>query len=231
MIPSSDWLAAFPIQPATEAVDALRDAWTKLAERRRTDFNPETKEAALTKGLKIYTENVTARERGLLGMWSAEDVIGVIDKETGKLTKERRTDIVYGWNDADQSMQLVFEFKRMGRQKRYRDHYLREQGLGRFITDIHSRGQPVAAMVGVLLDPEPDVVPPIIKAFDDTDLTTTLRLRPTSTGQMITMPSTLFSDACFDTEHERDPEHGIIRVSHFFWAFGYPTSTQKTKKL
>lgn len=229
-----DWLAAFPLQSATEAVDALWEAWAQLAERPRPDFNPKTNEAALTKRLKIYVENYTARQHGLLGMWSAEDVIGEIDQATGALIQERRTDIVYGWNDTEQGMRLVFEFKRMGRQKKHRDHYLRDQGLGRFVTGIYSRRQAVAAMVGVLLDPEADVVPPIRKALEDMVLGAALRLRPTAAGLPIARPSTLFPGADFDTEHEREaalaPTHGTIRVSHFFLAFGYPTSTKKGKK-
>ena len=76
----------------------------------------------------MYVENVTARERGLLGMWAAENVIGEIDPVTGAILEERRTDIVYGWNDASRSFELVFEFKRMGKQKSHRTHYLREKG-------------------------------------------------------------------------------------------------------
>ncbi len=234
MTSQPDWLAAFPLQSATQAVDALWEAWAQLAERPRPDFNPKTNEATLTKRLKIYVENHTARQHGLLGMWSAEDVIGEIDQATGALIQERRTDIVYGWNDTEQGMRLVFEFKRMGRQKKHRDHYLREQGLGRFVTGIYSRRQAVAAMVGVLLDPEADVVPPIRKALQDMVLGAALRLRPTAGGLPIARPSTLFPGADFDTEHEREaalaPTHGTIRVSHFFLAFGYPTSTKKGKK-
>lgn len=234
MTSAPDWLAAFPLQPATQAVDALREGWTQLAERPRADFNPKTNEAALTKRLKVYVENYTARQHGLLGMWSAEDVIGEIDLATGAMIQERRTDIVYGWNDTEQGMRLVFEFKRMGRQKKHRDHYLRHQGLGRFVTGIYSRRQAVAAMVGVLLDPEADVVPPIRKALEDEALSAELRLKPTPAGLPIARPSTLFPSADFDTEHERDaalaPTHGTIRVSHFFLAFGYPTNTLKPKK-
>ena len=231
MTSTPDWLAAFPLQSATQAVDALREAWTELAQRPRADFNPKTNEAALTKRLKIYVENHTARQHGLLGMWSAEDVIGEVDPTTGQLVEERRTDIVYGWNDTVQGMRLVFEFKRLGRQKKHRDHYLRDNGLGRFVTGIYSRRQAVAAMVGILLDPENDVVPPIRKALEDNALGTALRLRRTSSGNPIARPSILFPAADFDTEHEREPAlaptHGTIRVSHFFLAFGYRTSTKK----
>lgn len=234
MTAPADWFTAFPIQPATEAVEALRQAWTELAAVERADFNPKTKEGALTKRLKIYVENYTARERGLLGMWAAEDIIGDIDPATGELIEERRTDIVYGWNDDVRAMKLVFEFKRLGRQKKHRDHYLKDQGLGRFVTGIYSRQQAVAAMVGVLLDPEAEVVPPIRKALENSALATMLQLRATAAGQPFAKPSTMFTTADFDTEHDRDPAlaptHGTIRVSHFFLAFGYPTSTKKPKK-
>jgi hypothetical protein len=230
---TDDWLSAFPLQPATEAVEALHQAWSELADRPRLGFNPTTREDALTKRLKVYVENHTARQRGLLGMWSAEDIIGDIDVLTGELIQERRTDIVYGWNDDAQGIRLVFEFKRLGRQKKHRDHYLRGRGLGRFVTGIYSRRQAVAAMVGVLLDPEDEVVPPIRKALEDPTLGGFLRLRPDATGLPIARPSTLFPSADFDTEHDRDPAlaptHGTIRVSHFFLAFGYPTSTVKSK--
>lgn len=233
MTGAADWLSAFPLQPATEAVEALRQGWSELAARPLPDFNPKTKEAALTKRLKVYVENHVARERGLLGMWAAEDIIGDIDPATGAMIEERRTDIVYGWNNETQAMQLVFEFKRLGRQKKHRDHYLRDQGLGRFVTGIYSRKQAVAAMVGVLLDPEPEIVPHIRDALSDGALATLLRLKPTAAGEPYARPSSLFAAADFDTEHEREPalapSHGSIRVSHFFFAFGYPTTTVKPK--
>ena len=227
------WLSAFPIQPATEAVEALRQAWFELAKRPRTEFNPKTRESALTKGMKIYIENYTARQRGLLGMWAAEDIIGDIDPVTGSIIEERRTDIVYGWNDQVQDLKLVFEFKRLGRRKRYRDHYLRENGLARFVTGIYSRRQAIAAMVGILLDPESEVVPSIRMALTDQELARELRLRYAATGKPFTKPSLLFEAAAFDTEHERDPTlaptHGHIRVAHFFFPFGYPTTTKGTR--
>lgn len=233
MTPATDWIAAFPLKPATDAVEALRQGWAELADQLRSDFNPKTKEDSLTKKLKIYVENYKARQLGLFGMWSTETIIGDIDPSTGKLVEERRTDIVYGWNNENQGIQLVFEFKRLGRQKKHRDHYLKEQGLGRFVTGIYSRKQAVAAMVGVLLDPEDEVVPPIRLALHDKTLGASLRLRPTATGAPFEQSNTLFDAADFDTEHDRDPAlaptHGTIRVSHFFFKFGYPTSTVKPR--
>jgi hypothetical protein len=228
-----EWLSAFPIRPATEAVEALVEGWRDLAARPIASFNPKTHEAALTKTLKVYVENVIAPQRGLLGMWAAEDIIGDVDPATGGLIEERRTDVVYGWNDAIRDMRLVFEFKRLAKGKRHRSHYLESEGLGRFVTGIYSRKQAVAAMVGVLLDPAPEIVPAIVKALEDAALGKRLRLRPAASGMPITEPSALFAMAAFDTEHERDaalaPMHGSIRVSHFFLAFGYPSTTTRSK--
>ncbi|MCH2458432.1 MAG: hypothetical protein MK186_10320, partial [Henriciella sp.] len=152
----------------------------------------------------------------------------------GEMIEERRTDIVYGWNDSAQGLKFVFEFKRLGRQKRHRDHYVRENGLARFVTGIYSRRQAAAAMVGVLLDPESDVVPPIREMLSEEETAAELKLRPGADGSAITQPSALFNAADFDTEHERDPSlaptHGHIRVAHFFLPFGYPTTTRKTSR-
>jgi hypothetical protein len=184
-------------------------------------------EPALTKALKAYVE-MLARERGVFGLWAAESVHQeIIDADTMQLSREKRTDILYGWNDNSRQLELVFEFKKLGRQKRHREHYLRDKGLGRFVSGAYSARQSVAAMVGILIDPEDEVVPVMRQAFEDPALATELRLRKTASGDPIDSPSMLFRRAHFDTEHDRDPTrcNGAIRVAHFFLTFGYPTNT------
>ena len=219
----SDWRSAFPLQSAVAASEALLQAWHDLASPPRPWFNAGTREPALTKKLKVYVQNYVARERGLLGMWTAEGITGDLNLTTGE-QKERRPDIVYGWNDDVRKFELVFEFKRLGKHKRHRDQYLGEQGLARFVTGIYSRGEAIAAMVGILLAPEADIVPPIQAALAEKDIAAALRLRESAPGQPYTEPSTLFPKAKFDTEHDRDPalapSHGYIRVAHFFVGFG-----------
>ena len=219
----SAWRSAFPLQTARAASEALLEGWDDLASAPCGWFNAKTREPALTKRLKVYVQNHVARQRGLLGMWAAENVIGELDTTTGRF-KERRTDIVYGWNDDVRSFELVFEFKRLGRQKRHRDHYLGERGLARFVTGTYSRGQAVAAMVGILIAPADDIVPPIRAALEEKRTVASLRLRSSATGRPHTEPSTLSARALFDTEHDRDedlaPPDGYIRVAHFFVAFG-----------
>jgi hypothetical protein len=221
----SDWQVAFPIRPATEAVEAMCESWRILAARRKSGFHPKLREPLLTRALKTHVENVTARERGLLGMWAAESVNNTIDEETAEITEERRTDIVYGWNDDNQSIQIVFEFKKMNAKARARGEYLGPNGLGRFVTGIYSPGQPVAAMVGILLNPFDAVVPPIRQALGEQATIANLNLRACDDGNIYQRPSLIFSVADFDTEHYRSPElaprSGSIRVAHIFLSFGY----------
>ena len=215
-----DWLDAFPIRPATEAVEALCESWHMLA--RLPGFHAGKREPELTRMLKTHIEGVTARSRGLLGMWAAENVINLIDPETAELKEERRTDIVYGWNDATTGIQLVFEFKKVDRRARSRQQYLGENGLGRFVNGMYSCKQAVAAMVGVLTDPAEKVVPALLKGLSDAGTVSALRLRPCASGRSYDQPSLLFAAADFDTEHERPPEmapaHGTIRIAHLFLA-------------
>ena len=219
-----DWRSAFPLQSAVDASEALLQGWHDLATVPRPGFNRRTREPRLTKRLKTYVENYVAHDRGLLGMWAAEDIIGDIDPETGELVEERRTDIVYGWNDAASKFELVFEFKRLRKGKSDRDEYLGEHGLARFVTGLYSRHQAIAAMVGILLAPEAVIVPPIRAALSEPGLANELRLRKDAGGMPYTEPSTLFPQAVFDTDHDRDPvlapAHGYIRVAHFFVTFG-----------
>jgi hypothetical protein len=234
LIVGAEWLAAFPIRPAREAVDALCDSWHTLAQRPLPGFNPRKREPELTRVLKAYVEQVTARERGLLGMWATEGVINRFDAKTATLTEERRTDIVYGWNDNQVGIQLVFEFKKMSGRARDRAHYLGENGLGRFVTGIYSRGQPLAAMVGILMDQVNEVVPPLLAAINTAAAAGHLNLRERSDGNAYQRPSILFPAADFDTEHDREPElspaHGTIRVAHLFLAFGYKLGRNSKKK-
>ena len=227
MTASDTWLTAFPVPRAAEAVAALCESWRIMAAVRRSNFHPGIKEPDLTRVLKTHVERVTSRERGILGMWAAEAVQNETNFDTGELVEERRTDIVYGWNNDRIGIQLVFEFKKLDRLASSRRQYLGENGLGRFVSGIYGRGQPIAVMVGILVNPEEQVVPALLAAFGDSRIIETLRLRFQPDGGVIDQPSRLFPEAKFDTKHERDPDlapsHGIIRVAHIFLGFGYTT--------
>lgn len=220
---STDWFDAFPLHPASQAVNAVCESWDVMTNKYRAKFHPKMKEPALTKALKAHVERVTAPEQGLLGMWAAESVINRIDLNTGEITEERRTDIVYGWNDDKTSIELVFEFKKLTRYKRSRKAYIGPEGLGRFVTGMYSKRQPIAAMVGILIDPHDKIVPPLRVDLEQPDAIAELCILPESSGKACQCPSTLFNSAEFDTTHERPPElapsHGTIRVAHLFLKF------------
>lgn len=225
----TDWLEGFPIQQAEEAVEVLCKGWGELARQRLPHFHPEMSEPRLTKRLKVYVEDYVARNCGLLGNWTSENVTGEIDPDTGNF-KERHTDIAYNWNDNTRNMQVVFEFKKVSYYKRTMNDYLGDEGIGRFVRGIYSKEEPLAAMVGILLaSRRKKVVLPIQKTLDNGSLATRLKLCKTAGGNPYTC-SSLFKQADFDTEHNRGPTYGVIRVAHLFFAFGYPTTTRRPKK-
>lgn len=235
MTAGTAWLAAFPLAEATEAVRAVRAAWDHLAAVPRPKFHHRVAEPHLTRVLKRYVDRVVSREFGLLGFWSTEGVENEVDFETGDILDERRTDVLYAWNNEHQAMQLVFEFKKLDGRATSRKHYLGKDGLLRFVTGPYSREQPVAAMVGILTAPHADVVPPLQKALYQPAFVAAAQLCRRDDGHVLHRPSGLFPDlADFDTEHLRSaslaPSHGTIRVSHFFLAFGYPPASTSPKE-
>jgi hypothetical protein len=224
---STGWASAFPLKPASDAVTAVCEAWNFYASKHRAHFNRKTHEPQLTKHLCCYISRVTAPKLGLLGTWAAEAVIGDLDLWSGEITEERRTDIMYGWNDdtAQQKMQLVFEFKRLKATKGDRDHYLGERGLQRFVKGIYSHGEERAFMVGILLA-APNKVLPLLKAeFANPPRATALDLIVSNPGVPLIQPAT-FVQADFDSLHRRlppqGPAKGCIQVSHMFLEFAYP---------
>lgn len=224
---STGWTSAFPLKPADEAVKAVCVAWNFYASKHRAHFNRNTHEPQLTKQLCCYISRVTAPQLGLLGTWAAEAVIGDLDLSSGAITEERRTDIMYGWNDdtARQKMQLVFEFKRLRATKSDRDHYLGERGLQRFVTGIYSHGEERAFMVGVLLAAPSKVIPPLKAEFAKLLRASALDLISSNPDTPLIQPST-FVQADFDSLHKRlppqGPAKGRIQVSHMFLEFAYP---------
>ena len=219
-----EWLTAFPLRSASDAAEALCESWRVLAASPKPHFHPGCREPHLTRVLKAHVENVTGRERGLLGMWATESVINRVDFNTGKIVEERRTDIVYGWNNEKVGVQLVFEFKKLSRSAASRAQYMGEDGLLRFVTGIYGQNQPVAAMVGILIDAFNDCVPPLRQSLENVAVGPPMSLRRGGVGEACTRPSVLFRPADFDTEHDRPPgaPPPVVRVAHIFLQFAYP---------
>ncbi|RWA88229.1 MAG: Fis family transcriptional regulator [Mesorhizobium sp.] len=218
-----DWLAAFPLPKIMQAAHVVFDAWKDLSAFDRTNFNKRSKEPQLTKVITDRAKSL-GRSRGINGSWLPEVVWNVVDPLTAEIKEERRTDILYVWNNEQMTVELVFEFKRLKKGAASRKAYLGESGLERFITGQYSAGQPVALMCGVLLDNHAEVVPAIRSALEG--LVSHLAMVPQKSGTYQLCPSTLFPPTAeFDTEHKRPaelaPSHGTIRVAHVFLEFGY----------
>jgi len=218
---AQNWFTAFPIRSADEAVSALTEAWEELTQRDFPGFQPTAHEPKLTKTLKIYIEGTVAKRKGLLGSWSAENVIGVIDPITNAMIEERRTDITYHWNNEVLSLKYVFEFKKLNNKKASHMAYLGADGLGRFVDGIYSEDQLAAAMVGIMLSPPDEIVEPIGQALNDGSLASALQLRKNADGDYLTRPSKMFLAAEFDSEHDRTNVANPITISHIF--LGWPS--------
>lgn len=230
MTAADSWLTAFPIREAAEAVTALCESWRTMAAVWRPRFHRGTTEPHLTRVLKDHVERVTAPKHGLLGMWATESVQNETNFHTGELVDERRTDIVYGWNNDKIGIQLVFEFKKLNRLAGSQNQYLGKNGLGRFVSGIYGRGQPIAVMVGILEDPRNQVIPKLIGKLSGRNMIANLRLCLRSNGKVIEQPSRLFPEAKFDTKHKKDtkivPNQVTILIAHLFLEFGYTTPSR-----
>lgn len=211
---------------AERAVHAIAETWRFFAAAPREDFGYRTAEPKLTKVMKAYARDVAGPEAGCRGKWTAENVYPKIDRVTGKSLKEVRTDIEYFWMDGQSRMELVFEFKRLTRTAASDKHYLGESGLGRFVDGEYSLAQPMALMVGVLLEPDAAIVNALTQQLNKPDVAHRLRIQAQANGDLLFNPSVLFpAHAEFDTEHQRDsdkaPPCGSIRIAHLFFQFAY----------
>lgn len=219
-----DWLAAFPLEQSTQAVEALSETWKMLARRHRDGFHRAKKEPDLTLVLCSRVRDLHPR---MLGHWSAEPVTVRSDPNSLVIESRTRTDIEYTWNDS-RNWRIIFEFKKLKKTPSSRREYLGSNGLRRFVDGAYSPGDPVACMVGIVIDDYELCVTPIETALKgNSALQTSLRICPDRDGGYFQTPSSVFpAHAAFDTVHKRPtdraPSHGSIHVPHLFLEFGYP---------
>ena len=197
-----DWIAAFPLAEAVKAVEAVKRSWAHWAMRRREHFHPGIPEPKLTRVIRKHASAVTGRELGLLGYWGAEPVENEVDPDSGKITEETRSDILYAWNDDSRAMQLVFEFKKLTHTESSRKYYLGENGLLRFVTGRYSRQQAVAVMVGIINSPREVIDRGLRRSLQTPGQIAVLQMLKGNDGWLNTS-SILFPDFVpFDTEHQ-----------------------------
>lgn len=118
--------------------------------------------------------------------------------------------------------------------KSQRDRYTGDDGMLRFVTGEYSVGEPLALMVGILVEHQDDCVPPLGDWLNSADAKTVLYME-TVGGRQTRSPSAFFTAAAFDTEHLRPrrkgPKHGTIVISHLFVGFpSLPRASVKARR-
>lgn len=228
------WHKAFPLPHASKAVDALTEGWQDLSKQPKVHFNHETSEPNLTFVLADYVRNVMTYKHKLLGVWTCEDNKGNVDYATGAILKRIRTDIGFNWHDSKQNYSIVFEFKKLDRHDSSRKHYYGENGMERFVTGTYSKGDPLAFMAGILVDPRDECVKPLRRSLQLDHVASRLQMCKGDKDNYLHTPSLFHMKADFDTEHVRDrekaPKHGTIRIAHLFLSFGYASPKRESHK-
>jgi hypothetical protein len=232
------WQRAFRQGQAPAVVQALCSGWNNLAQAISPDtFHATAKESHLTELLCEHLR-ATQRDTKLSGKWSYENRVAKLTRVSAQglgAHQRKRTDIQF-YSDRDTpALDLVFEFKKLGSPRKRRDDYSGAEGMLRFITGIYAEGQPVALMVGILLEHPDDCVPPLSRWLDSAEAKVLLHMESVGDRQRY-LPSRLFPEhSAFDTEHLRPsalaPEHRTIVISHLFLGFpNGPAAGAKQKR-
>lgn len=230
-----DWLDAFPKEEAGTAVQLLCELWNELAATRAEGFTAAVSEPDLTFVLCEQLKDVAKPRAKLRGRWGQECQGGVVDPKTLRIGRRFRTDIEYFTDRYDPALRLIFEFKKLSDTETTRGKYCGESGMWRFVTGDYSIGDPVALMVGILMDEDEPTVTGLRRAFDLPKVREPLAMIKIDQDSYFHDPSSLFPrHARFDTDHMRDqaksPAHNSIRIAHVFLGFPDPPRIPKGRR-
>jgi hypothetical protein len=217
------WRAAFPMNEAQRAARFLKVTWEDLVTSKPRGFNRKLRENQLTEKLHSYLVRLAKNDGLLTGFWINEDVdtdMDYPDSDNPTVIKRIRKDITYMSNVSGTRMTLIFEFKKVTSSGDSWRQYRGENGMRRFVDGIYARGQPLALMVGMLMDSEPACIQGLRASLQSPGSRQDLRMVQIANEWLCT-PSTAFPGlADFDTEHNRPvreaPAHGTMLLSHLF---------------
>lgn len=231
----TDWLNVFPKEEAVTAVRLLCEIWHELAATRAEGFRASVSEPDLTFVLAEHLKDVAKPRAKLRGRWGQESQGGQIDRKTFRISGRYRTDIEYFTDRYDPALRLVFEFKKLSDTETTRSKYYGDSGMLRFVTGNYSIGDPVALMVGILMDEEAPTIAGLRRSLQLPAVRRPLAMVTTEKSSYFHDPSSLFPlNARFDTDHVRDqdkaPTHQTIRIAHLFLGFPDPPPAPKRRR-
>ena len=189
------WQKAFLGGDATHAVAVMHAAWKELVAASPGTFHPKRKEPELTEMLGIHLKAIRQQTK-LTGLWSYESPQGKLkrNRDGVAVVERKRTDIQYFSNREDPVLTLIFEFKKLSHSNTQRNKYTGESGVLRFVTGEYSLGEPLALMVGILVEHRDDCVPLLAAWLDTADAKSVLHLE-TIGGRQTRSPSRFFAAA------------------------------------
>lgn len=215
------WQAMFPLDEARQATAFLVDTWHRIIKEYPDHLEPKLLEPKLTENFWWYLDRASEPEGRLTGQWNYERHRMVLDPATKKLVKRMRMDITYFSNAKLPQLDLIYEFKKLTSASSSRGKYRGPEGLGRFVNGQYATNQPIAAMVGMVINDRDGCISGLTTDLGKPTTQKTLSMIAGTGGKHVCTPSELFGGkAEFDTQHMRPAEQawkgGNIRVAHIF---------------
>jgi len=211
------WRDAFPFDEAEQVVGSIKTTWDYLIKQNFKGFQPRTHEPQLTIKLKLLLQSLCS-EYGLTGYFTAEEVSGHLNLDTGEIENSGRTDIKYISRRVEE--EFTFEFKKVTLKSDSRRKY-HIDGIMRFVTGKYSPKKHFDFMVGIIVN-ECDakkIYDSLVKSFAKPDLRAVLHMLEDESGKYIRKPSKELPDCTlFDTKHARTlvPGSPDIIICHFY---------------
>lgn len=212
------------MEEAQRAAKFLHDTWETLVATRPKGFHRKLRENKLTEKLHFYVNSLSQNEGRLTGFWVNENTDLDLDNpesEDPQVVNRIRKDITYKSNANKVRLDLIFEFKKLSSKGDSWKEYRGVNGMRRFVDGTYARGEPLAMMVGMLMDNRDICLEGLKRSLLTKGHLADLCMVPFADSKYLCEPSTAFPGvAQFDTEHNRPlkeaPSHGTMLLSHMF---------------
>lgn len=220
--PWQAWRDTFPLVPASAATQHLAQTWAIATRAYPDKFRHTDRENRITEFLwsEVAKSSLSAR---LTGKWTYEDPNVIFDAKRKGIIKRIRSDITYFSNKDEVTLFLVYEFKKLRDTDTSRKTYQGEDGMLRFVSGYYSVGQPLAAMVGMVIGDPAECINAMKRSLNVPGVRSSLSMVPDNAEYVRAPSTTLDPVALFDTEHRRPADqapggNGTTTLAHIFFA-------------